>query len=150
MSRSPFLLLGLALALPTVEYATGAKSAVGMAPAPGFFSLQGRAGENEPAAVMDMAPMAPPGDLNGVANVGQDPALQQPGAGLKPRVRTMFPETLLWKPEIITDDDGAATLPLDLADSITTWRLSASAVAGDGKLGAMQMPVKVFQDFSSI
>ncbi len=59
----------------------------------------------------------------------------------------MFPETLLWRPELITDDNGATSLPLELADSITTWRLSASAVSGDGKLGAMQMPVKVFQDF---
>ena len=36
---------------------------------------------------------------------------------------------------------------MELADSITTWRLSASAVTADGKLGAAQLPVKVFQDF---
>src|SRR5208283_2668478 len=38
------------------------------------------------------------------------------------RVREWFPETLLWKPQLITDDEGRATLDLDLADSITTWR----------------------------
>ena len=70
-----------------------------------------------------------------------------PGGAPKPRVREMFPETLLWRPELITDDNGVTSLPLELADSITTWRLSASAVSGDGKLGAAQLPVKVFKDF---
>jgi alpha-2-macroglobulin-like protein len=102
-----------------------------------------RVAEDMPAG---MAPLAPPDDGNEMVAVTK---LIYRGAGgvPQPRIREMFPETLLWKPEIITDDDGTATLPLELADSITTWRLSASAVAGDGKLGAMQMPVKVFQDF---
>jgi len=68
-------------------------------------------------------------------------------AAPEPRVRQQFPETLLWKPQLITDDQGRATLDLDLADSITTWRLSASAVAADGRLGAAQTPIKVFQPF---
>ncbi len=71
----------------------------------------------------------------------------RPASPSVPRIREMFPETLLWHPELITDDNGTASLPLELADSITTWRLSASAVTGDGKLGAVQMPVKVFKDF---
>jgi hypothetical protein len=65
-----------------------------------------------------------------------------------PRVRREFPETLLWKPELVTDDDGRLPpLKVQLADSITTWRLSASAVAADGRLGAGQWPMKVFQPF---
>ncbi|HVS39374.1 MAG TPA: alpha-2-macroglobulin family protein, partial [Gemmataceae bacterium] len=76
-----------------------------------------------------------------------DPARPQQGAPSPPRIRELFPETLLWRPEIVTDDEGHAALPLELADSITTWRLSASAVAADGKLGAAQLPVKVFRDF---
>jgi anti-sigma factor RsiW len=64
-----------------------------------------------------------------------------------PRVREWFPETLLWKPEILTDDQGHASLDIDLADSITTWRLTGSAVSGDGRLGAMQAPLRVFQPF---
>jgi uncharacterized protein YfaS (alpha-2-macroglobulin family) len=65
-----------------------------------------------------------------------------------PRVRRHFPETLLWKPELITDDQGnLAPLKVTLADSITTWRLSASAVAADGRLGAARLPLKVFQPF---
>jgi alpha-2-macroglobulin-like protein len=63
------------------------------------------------------------------------------------RTREYFPETLLWKPEIITDENGQASLPIDLADSITTWRLTASAVSADGRLGAASQPIRVFQDF---
>ncbi len=63
------------------------------------------------------------------------------------RVRRHFPETLLWKPELITDDQGHARLELDLADSITTWRVSMGAVAADGRLGAGQAALRVFQPF---
>jgi uncharacterized protein YfaS (alpha-2-macroglobulin family) len=65
----------------------------------------------------------------------------------QPRVRELFPETLLWRPELITDDQGHASLNIELADSITTWRLAASAVTADGRLGAAQLPLKVFQPF---
>jgi uncharacterized protein YfaS (alpha-2-macroglobulin family) len=78
--------------------------------------------------------------------------LGSPGAAvgpnpIAPRVRESFPETLLWVPQLVTDDNGQAHLNIDLADSITTWRLSASAVAADGRLGATQLPLKVFQPF---
>ncbi len=64
-----------------------------------------------------------------------------------PRVRQYFPETLLWQPELVTNDDGSAELTIDLADSITTWRVSASAVSAGGQLGDAQIPLKVFQPF---
>ena len=63
------------------------------------------------------------------------------------RVRSWFPETLLWRPEVITDDEGRATLEVPLADSITTWRLTASAVTAQGRLGAAQSSLRVFQPF---
>ncbi|MCC9606130.1 hypothetical protein LOC68_19415 [Blastopirellula sp. JC732] len=63
------------------------------------------------------------------------------------RVRQWFPETLLWRPELITDDQGRVTLDVDLADSITTWRLTASAVSASGQLGASQSSLRVFQPF---
>lgn len=63
------------------------------------------------------------------------------------RVRQYFPETLLWRPEIITDDNGFAQIEFDLADSITTWRLTAGAVTGDGRLGGLQSGLRVFQPF---
>jgi uncharacterized protein YfaS (alpha-2-macroglobulin family) len=63
------------------------------------------------------------------------------------RLRQWFPETLLWRPQLITDDQGRCTLDFPLADSITTWRLSASAVTLDGRLGATREDLRVFQPF---
>ncbi|MGB6044315.1 MAG: alpha-2-macroglobulin family protein, partial [Pirellulales bacterium] len=75
-----------------------------------------------------------------------DAPVETPGAA-PVRVRKHFPETLLWRPELITDDSGVAELEIDLADSITTWRLSASAVSADGNLGGADFPIRVFQPF---
>jgi hypothetical protein len=71
------------------------------------------------------------------------------GGGPAPpvRVREYFPETLRWEPEIITDEQGRATVALTYADSITTWRLSASAHSQRGLLGGVSAPLRVFQDF---
>ena len=65
----------------------------------------------------------------------------------RPRVRHWFPETLLWRPELITDDQGLARVEIDLADSITTWRVSASAVSARGQLGGEESAIRVFQPF---
>lgn len=69
------------------------------------------------------------------------------GAPDAPRVREFFPETMLWQPSLITNDKGEANLALSFADSITTWRLSASANSKGGALGGATVPLKVFQDF---
>ena len=54
---------------------------------------------------------------------------------------------MLWRPSLLTDDRGRATLPLTFADSITTWRLTASASSRAGSLGGTSLPLRVFQDF---
>jgi len=64
-----------------------------------------------------------------------------------PRLREWFPETLLWQPELVTDADGNLVVPVKLADSITTWRITASAVTQTGDLGATRHDVRVFQPF---
>jgi hypothetical protein len=63
------------------------------------------------------------------------------------RVREWFPETLAWNPQIITDERGVATMKLPIADSITSWRLSATASSRTGLLGSATRPLVVFQDF---
>ena len=63
------------------------------------------------------------------------------------RVREWFPETLLWRPELITDDNGRVSIDINLADSITTWRVSASAVSAEGSLGGSSSSIRVFQPF---
>ncbi|HEY3358065.1 MAG TPA: alpha-2-macroglobulin family protein, partial [Polyangia bacterium] len=69
------------------------------------------------------------------------------GGGVVERVRESFPETMLWRPDLVTDASGAATLSATVADSITTWRLLAVATAEDGRLGVAELGVRVFQDF---
>ena len=65
----------------------------------------------------------------------------------QPRIRRDFPETLFWRPEFITDDRGKASLEIPLADSITTWRATVDGVSAGGKLGSVELPIAVFQDF---
>ncbi|MBP8129008.1 MAG: hypothetical protein KA184_05460 [Candidatus Hydrogenedentes bacterium] len=90
--------------------------------------------------------------LDGVAVGGMlaetMPAAPSAAPGAAPvRVREYFPETLLFVPALITDAQGRAVLPLTLADSITTWRMTAMANAANGALGSMDAPIRVFQDF---
>ncbi len=64
-----------------------------------------------------------------------------------PRLRQFFPETLYWNPEIVTDAAGQARVDIPIADSITTWRLTALASSADGRLGFTTQGLRVFQDF---
>lgn len=64
-----------------------------------------------------------------------------------PRVRSRFPETLLWKPEVLTDAQGRARVDIPLADSITTWRLFANASTQQGLFGRTALDLRVFQPF---
>ena len=70
-------------------------------------------------------------------------------AGAEPqvRIREYFPETLLFLPRLTTDASGSASLKLPLADSITSWRLSAMASSQQGLLGSVDKGITVFQDF---
>lgn len=64
-----------------------------------------------------------------------------------PRIREYFPETLLFEPALITDAQGIAHLDVDMADSITTWRMNVMASGQNGALGSREAPIRVFQDF---
>lgn len=107
------------------------------------------------APVAKLAAAAPPGAP--VPEGGLAPQKQEAGAkpgtaapaGTAPitRTREYFPETMLWQPALITDDKGKADLSLIFADSITTWRLTASASSRGGLLGGVTTPLRVFQDF---
>jgi uncharacterized protein YfaS (alpha-2-macroglobulin family) len=75
------------------------------------------------------------------------PASTPTAAGEPPRLRQFFPETMLWLPEAVTDANGQLRLDVLLADSITTWRLTALASTQDGRLGSATAGIRVFQDF---
>ncbi|MEI6502331.1 MAG: alpha-2-macroglobulin family protein, partial [Armatimonadota bacterium] len=63
------------------------------------------------------------------------------------RVRQFFPETLLVEPSLITDASGKATLSVPMADSITSWRMTALANSMLGGLGSTTGNLRCFQDF---
>lgn len=77
-------------------------------------------------------------DKSDAQNRGGEPAV---------RVREYFPETMLWNPALLTDEEGHASLTVPMADSITSWRLSIMGNTVGGQLGSATVPVKVFQDF---
>lgn len=64
-----------------------------------------------------------------------------------PRLREYFPETLLWQPEILTDRSGRSTVRIPLADSITTWKVSAIASTLDGQIAIANHDLRAFQPF---
>lgn len=70
-----------------------------------------------------------------------------PAASEAPRLRQYFPETMFWLPDAVTAPDGTLALELPVADSITTWRLTALASSQDGRLGSASGTLRVFQDF---
>jgi len=96
-----------------------------------------------PAAAPTMAAMEK------VVEVEKEVSAADKGQAAKeaPRLRQFFPETLYWNPEVVTDGSGFASLDIPMADSITTWRLTALASSQDGRLGFTTRGVRVFQDF---
>lgn len=95
------------------------------------------AAEPKPPVMAEMAKGAP---TDAVTSTG---AAEPPG----PRLREYFPETLLFEPALITDAQGNAVLDVALADSITTWRMTAMASSKTGALGSRDSGIRVFQDF---
>jgi hypothetical protein len=85
------------------------------------------------------------GSGGGLGGTGGNGAAGTGGEG--PRVRKDFPETLYVNPALITGADGKATIDVDMADSITEWRVSTLANSAGGKLGGGIAGIKVFQDF---
>ncbi len=83
--------------------------------------------------------LSPPPDSSG-----------QPMAAEAPRLRQFFPETWLWNPALVTDEQGRATFKLTAPDSITGWRLAAVATQAnpDGPgISFGEAELTVFQDF---
>ena len=104
-----------------------------------------------PAAEAMAAPTAAAAES--VPTVQEVPAASQNPDGASgaaqpaPRLRQFFPETLFWLPEVMTDETGKLSVDIPLADSITTWRLTAIANAQDGRMGSATAGLRVFQDF---
>ncbi|MEO6259586.1 MAG: alpha-2-macroglobulin family protein, partial [Thermoanaerobaculia bacterium] len=50
-------------------------------------------------------------------------------------VRNDFRSTVFWKPDLITGDDGTATIKFVYPDSLTSWRATARAVTSSTQVG---------------
>ena len=101
------------------------------------------------AQISTLLPLPPPPppiagrNFTALASLGLGVSSAQP----TPRLRNYFPETLIWRPEIITAPDGTATLQFPVADNITTWQLSAAASTLAGNTGAGKTQFRTFQPF---
>lgn len=50
-------------------------------------------------------------------------------------VRQDFPDTAFWDGQVVTNQDGTASVTVSLPDNLTTWRLDARAVTEDTRVG---------------
>jgi CD109 antigen len=69
-----------------------------------------------------------------------------PSAPSAVRVRQYFPETWVWEPLLITDENGLAALELTAPDSITNWKLAVIGTGPSG-IGFGETELTVFQEF---
>ena len=162
-----YLLFGQARWLQARRFAGGlvtglgalwALPAMALLPALLIFALSGGRGlmmgamaPAPPAAMFEALPTMVAVPVEKTVEVVQEAAVpgesdRQAGAQA-PRLRQYFPETLYWAPEVVTDEQGFVSLDIPMADSITTWRLTALASSQDGRLGFTTRGVRVFQDF---
>lgn len=124
----------------------GEFEALGGVGAAGF--RRGKMAVQADLAEVPMPAMAPP-----APEMAKGASMPVSGAGgaaegaAPPRLREYFPETLLFEPALITDAEGKAALDVALADSITTWRMTAMASSKTGALGSRESGILVFQDF---
>jgi uncharacterized protein YfaS (alpha-2-macroglobulin family) len=96
----------------------------------------------QPTAVPTEAPPTPEATAAPAPTVTPLPAPGEPFP-----LRQVFPETLYWNAEALTDGSGRLALDLPLADTVTTWRLTALASTQEGDLGFATTDIVVFQDF---
>lgn len=61
-------------------------------------------------------------------------------------VRTDFPDTAAWYPELVTDLNGKVSVTFTLPDNITSWRLSAKAITLTHQVGEKHINIETKQD----
>ncbi len=62
-------------------------------------------------------------------------------------MRSYFPETLIWLPEIVTNARGSASTRFKLADTVTTWKIAVIASTIDGRVAEAESNLRAFQPF---
>jgi hypothetical protein len=85
-----------------------------------------------------------PGVASGKQAPGSTPAEKPP---FTPKLRKYFPETLVWRPEVITDPSGHARIRFPMVDNITAWKMSVIASTVGGQVGVAEKELQSFQPF---
>ena len=62
-------------------------------------------------------------------------ARQAAGADVQVEVRTDFRSTAFWKPDVVTNENGTATVTVTFPEALTTWRATARAVSRGMQVG---------------
>ena len=75
------------------------------------------------------------------------PSTEQEKPLFTPRLRKYFPETLVWRPEVVTDKHGRAKIDFTMADNITAWKMSVLASNEAGQVGIAEKELRSFQPF---
>lgn len=87
-----------------------------------------------------MAPSSVAADNKSVSATGK---LQQAGQEEPAvQVRSDFRETIFWKPDVTTGEDGKATVQVTFPDSLTTWRSVARVATQGNQFGVVTQSVK--------
>jgi uncharacterized protein YfaS (alpha-2-macroglobulin family) len=68
------------------------------------------------------------------------------GGGGRGATRELFDTLLVWKPNVVLDGNGEATIEVPLNDSLTSFRLVAVADADVQKFGTGSTRIRVTQD----
>ncbi len=61
-------------------------------------------------------------------------------------LRSEFAETAFWKPQLLTDADGSASIEFTVPDSVTSWNVFVHAVTRDWKAGSLRKEAKSVKD----
>ena len=70
-------------------------------------------------------------------------ALGAPGGGeAAVQVRSDFRSTVVWQPDIVTDQEGRATVEVKFPDSLTSWRASARVVTQENHFGVQKVTTR--------
>ncbi len=103
-------------------------------------------GGNLPAARMLSDAMAPAGMEMAKSELRRDLASAMPSRKKKAdadapaqedavQVRTDFRATVLWRPDVVTGEDGRARVEMTFPDSLTTWKATARAAGRGSRFG---------------
>jgi alpha-2-macroglobulin len=68
-------------------------------------------------------------------SAAQGGALGQMNAQIDVQVRSDFRSTAFWKPDIVTNANGTATVAVKFPEALTTWRATARAVSAGTQVG---------------